>query len=64
MLTNRNALRKLALEVSAQRRNGKFTRVSAGFLAEIEGQVARIVTRKVREHPSRGKTLMAEFDED
>lgn len=38
-LINRSSVKKYALEVSKQRRAGKFTRVSADFLDDIEAAI-------------------------
>ncbi len=50
-------MKKLALEVSAQHRAGKFTRVSKDFLDRIEAITKRAIVSEVRRHPSVGKTL-------
>lgn len=39
-------------------RNGKFTRISAEFIADIERLVDRTIHSKVHTHPSKGKTLL------
>lgn len=51
---NRSEIKKLALELSKAR---GFTQVSASFLDEVNGAVRALVERKVREHPTKGKTL-------
>jgi len=55
---NRQAIKRMALDLSEATRNGKFTRVSAEFLERINAKVAAIVREEVASHPSKGKTLM------
>ena len=56
-IISRTNVKKLALEVSAQHRAGKFTRVSKDFLARIEALTKRAIVSEGRRHPSVGKTL-------
>ena len=56
-LIHASHVRQLALALSASERRGRFTRVSAEFLAHVNEQVRVIVTDRVRRHPSLGKTL-------
>tara|TARA_R100000808_G_scaffold24260_1_gene55416 strand:+ start:1696 stop:1878 length:183 start_codon:yes stop_codon:yes gene_type:complete len=56
-IISRTNVKKLALEVSAQHRAGKFTRVSKDFLDRIEAITKRAIVSEVRRHPSVGKTL-------
>tara|TARA_R100000458_G_scaffold31613_1_gene29009 strand:+ start:2066 stop:2248 length:183 start_codon:yes stop_codon:yes gene_type:complete len=56
-IISRSNVKKLALEVSAQHRAGKFTRVSKDFLDRIEAITKRAIVSEVRRHPSVGKTL-------
>lgn len=56
-LINLAAVRTYALEASVSDRGGKFTRVSASFLRDIDANVKRMVRRHVQGHPSVGKTL-------
>lgn len=54
---NKKAVRDLALAVSKQTRQGKFTRVSASFLERIEAKTRLLVIAETNAHPSVGKTL-------
>ena len=56
-IISRTNVKKLALEVSAQHRAGKFTRVSKDFLDRIEAITKRAIVSEVRRHPSVGKPL-------
>ena len=56
-IISRTNVKKLALEVSAQHRAGKFTRVSKDFLDRIEAITKRAIVSEVRRHPSVGNTL-------
>ena len=57
-LLNKTNIRKRALQYSKEIRNGKFTRVSAEFISDLERVVDRTINSKVHTHPSKGKTLM------
>lgn len=57
-LLNKTNIKKRALQYSNEMRNGKFTRVSAEFVADLERLVDRTIHSKVHMHPSKGKTLM------
>jgi len=57
-LLNKTHVKRRALQYSEEMRNGKFTRVSAEFLADLERLVDRTIQSKVQTHPSKGKTLM------
>lgn len=57
-LLNKTNIKKRALQYSHEMRNGKFTRVSAEFVADLERLVDRTIHSKVHMHPSKGKTLM------
>ena len=54
---NAKEVRTLAIEVSIQMRAGKFKRVGASFLEDVNAHVRAIVVNKVKQHPSIGKTL-------
>ncbi len=54
----RKAVKELALR-EAEKRHHNFTRVGSSFLDDVDAQLLLIVQRKVRAHPSKGKTLMA-----
>lgn len=57
-LINHAAVRRRALEYSTRHRAGKFTRVSAAFLDDVEQSIDVLIYRLVASHPSMGKTLM------
>jgi hypothetical protein len=57
-LLNKTHVKRRALFYSTDTRNGKFTRVSNSFLADLELAVDNLIRAKIRSHPSRGKTLM------
>jgi len=57
-LINRSAVKKMALQLSVDTRNGKFTRVSASFLEKINAKVDAAIRSEVQTHQSVGKTLM------
>ena len=56
-LINRTQCKKLIKQLSIEHRQGKFTRVSDGFLNRIEFEVKRIIYNSVKEHPTIGKTI-------
>lgn len=56
-LINKQNVKRLALELSAANRAGKFTRVSADFIERIEGRLKQLISAEVQRHPSIGKTL-------
>jgi hypothetical protein len=59
-LINRAAIKKFALEhASRSRAAAKFTRVSEGFIDDMEYYLARRIRAKIHEHPSVGCTLKA-----
>jgi hypothetical protein len=55
---NASRVRKTALEIAAQTRAQKFTRVGASFLERIEAKTRAAIAEEVRQHPSKGKTLL------
>lgn len=57
-LLNKTNIKRRALQYSQEMRNGKFTRISAEFIADIERLVDRTIHSKVHTHPSKGKTLL------
>lgn len=57
-MINRAAVKRAALDFATAHRGGKFTRVSASFLDDIEDHVRTYIRAMVRAHPSVGKTLM------
>lgn len=54
---NRSAVKKLALHISHNEKNGKFTRISKDFYDRINAKVANIIFNEVKSHPFVGKTL-------
>jgi|688.fasta_scaffold333033_4 hypothetical protein len=57
MLINKAKVRELALKLSREKRNGKFTRVGKSFFDKINARVHALVASEVHTHPSLGKTL-------
>ena len=55
-LINKSAVKKAALEIAGKRYH-KFTRVSAGFLAQANGALKDYLDKKIAGYPSVGKTL-------
>ena len=55
-LINRSAVKRYALKAVGSRAH-KFTRVSAEFLNDVEAVLLRCIEQRVRQHPSKGKTL-------
>jgi hypothetical protein len=51
-ILNRSAVKKYALEMSKQYRNGKFTRVSQEFLADIETEAEVAIRSLAYESPT------------
>jgi hypothetical protein len=49
--------KKIALEIAAEHRAKKFTRVSEDFLISCEAALKAHITSRVKTHPSVGKTL-------
>jgi len=56
-LINRQAVKRMALELSKSNRAGKFTRVSGEFLTRMNSRLDAFVQEEVQRHPSIGKTL-------
>ena len=56
---NRAQAKKVLLQLSKDRRGGKFTRVSKELLDELEAWLVNHMEDIVHSHPSVGKTLMA-----
>lgn len=57
-LINKARVRQIALELAKKERPAWGpTRVSHNFLAVVEAQVRIFVAERVRQHPSKGKTL-------
>jgi hypothetical protein len=57
-LINRSAVKKVALQLSQDKRAGKFTRVSAEFLERVNAATDAYIRQAVESHPSVGKTLV------
>jgi hypothetical protein len=56
-LINRQAVKRMALELSKAHRAGKFTRVSGDFLIRMNSRLNAFLQEEVHRHPSIGKTL-------
>jgi hypothetical protein len=56
-LINRQAVKRMALELSKSNRAGKFTRVSGDFLIRMNSRLDAFIQEEVHRHPSIGKTL-------
>ena len=59
-LISRSKTKKYIKEVAKRTRGGKFTRVSEGFVDELESDLRVLIHQKIHRHPSIGKTLMGE----
>jgi len=57
MLIVQSKVRKIALEMAKASRSHKFTRVSKGFLNDVDYRVRQAISQFVGAHPSKGKTL-------
>lgn len=57
MLTNKSAVKRMALDLSRSTRGGKFTQVSKEFVDECERFLRQHIVNMVHRHPSKGKTL-------
>jgi hypothetical protein len=55
---NARNVKLLALGVSYKDRNGRFKRVSKGFLRRCNSHLANFVRSEVQRHPSKGKTIL------
>jgi hypothetical protein len=59
MLINQKAVRDHILALAKQLRpHHPFERVGASFIARIEGAVRSAIVSEVKQHPSKGKTLL------
>ena len=56
-LINRQAVKRMALELSKANRAGKFTRVGSDFLIRMNSRLDAFIQEEVQRHPSIGKTL-------
>lgn len=55
---NRARVKRTALDVASTTRAQKFTRVGLSFLERIECATLMAIRNEVRNHPSKGKTLL------
>lgn len=55
---NASRVRRTALEIAKQNRAHRFTRVGKAFLDRIEAATRAAIAREVRQHPSKGRTLL------
>jgi hypothetical protein len=56
---NRSRVKQTALEIAAAiRPANKFARVGMSFIERIEAKVRASIREEVRQHPSKGKTLL------
>ena len=59
MLINQKAVREYILAQAKQLRpHYPFERVGASFLTRIEGAVRSAIVQEIKQHPSKGKTLL------
>lgn len=57
-ITRRTVIKRMALSVAAKERpHVGFTRVSKSFIEMVEAAARAAIISRVRQHPSRGKTL-------
>ena len=56
-LINRQAVKRIAIELSKAHRAGRFTRVSGEFLIRMNSRLNAFIQEEVHRHPSIGKTL-------
>lgn len=59
-LVNIKNTKEYVKQVCVRTRGGKFTRVSEGWMNEVESDFRVLLHRKIHRHPSVGKTLMPE----
>lgn len=57
-LLNKKHTRTFALNIAKHIGRERFTRVSKQFMTELEVKVKQTIESAVRQHPSKGKTLM------
>ena len=57
MLLNKKRCRDHCLLISKNHRNGRFTRVSKRFYEWLDWNVRILIDKKIRELPSKGKTI-------
>jgi len=60
-LINRAYAKDFALQCANRVYPGRFTRVGSCFLDEFTEEVERLLSAKVKRHPTRGKTLLSSF---
>ena len=56
-LLNRSKVRQFTLEMAKQRAH-KFTRVGGPFFLRCEAYLKEFIRAQVRQHPSKGKTIL------
>ena len=56
----RSKVKRYTKEVAKRTRAARVTRVSEGFVDELESDLRVLIHQKIHRHPSIGKTLMGE----
>lgn len=56
-LLNKSKVREFALQLSAENRGGKFTRVSSEFVDRVESKLRNLIRQEIHSLPSVGVTL-------
>jgi hypothetical protein len=57
VIIKKNKVREYALQLAGASRSHKFTRVSQGFMNDVEYRTRQAISQFVGAHPSKGKTL-------
>lgn len=57
-IINRAAVKRRALEIAGLTRAQKFSRVGKSFVDRVEARTRAAIAEEVRNHPSKGKTLL------
>jgi predicted AAA+ superfamily ATPase len=57
-LLNKSHVKKFALAYAQANRGGRFERVSAQFIEEVEAELRLSIGKRIMTQPSKGKTLM------
>ena len=58
-LINRKQVKEYALTIAPQMRAHKFHRCGADFLDQIEADMRALIKARIKQQPSKGKTLRA-----
>jgi len=58
-LINRKQVKQFALAVAPETRAHKFHRCGADFLDQIEADMRALIKARIKQQPSKGKTLRA-----